>query len=191
MSPSRLFDSAKAKKKPVITIQNGQEVGTCPITLERMVDPVIDPDGNTYERSAIENWIRAHGTSPLTRRPLQRDSLQPNRALAALLQRMSLKDTEAIVERQKEESQVTRRDSNTMQIFVRDLTNKTLVLDCQPTTTIEEIKRMIVGPTSVPTHEQLLLWCGKQLRDDDKTVRDYNISDGATLHLVVRLRGGD
>jgi len=26
----------------------------CPITKTLMVDPVIDPEGNTYERSAIE-----------------------------------------------------------------------------------------------------------------------------------------
>ena len=30
-----------------------------------MTDPVIDPDGNTYERVAIENWIKDHSTSPI------------------------------------------------------------------------------------------------------------------------------
>ena len=37
----------------------------CPITRELMTDPVIDRDGNSYERSAIENWVRQHGTSPI------------------------------------------------------------------------------------------------------------------------------
>jgi hypothetical protein len=37
----------------------------CPITHELMKDPVIDPDGNSYERSAIENWLRQHASSPI------------------------------------------------------------------------------------------------------------------------------
>lgn len=53
----------------------------CPITQELMEDPVIDPDGNSYERSAIENWLRTNTTSPITRQPLQIADLRPNRAL--------------------------------------------------------------------------------------------------------------
>jgi hypothetical protein len=37
-------------------------VPNCPITLEPLVDPVIDPEGNTFERAAIFAWIREHGT---------------------------------------------------------------------------------------------------------------------------------
>jgi len=37
----------------------------CPITHELMTDPVIDPDGNSYERSAIENWLKENSTSPI------------------------------------------------------------------------------------------------------------------------------
>lgn len=33
----------------------------CPISSELMVDPVIDHEGNTYERSQIEQWIRLRG----------------------------------------------------------------------------------------------------------------------------------
>jgi hypothetical protein len=46
-----------------------------------MVDPVIDPDGNSYEKHAIEYWIRQSGTSPITRTALSVDDLRPNRAL--------------------------------------------------------------------------------------------------------------
>ena len=44
------------------------EMFICPITAEIMVDPVVDPDGNSYERQAIETWLARHGTSPITRR---------------------------------------------------------------------------------------------------------------------------
>ncbi len=37
----------------------------CPITRKLMTDPVIDPDGNSYERSAIENWLKEYSTSPI------------------------------------------------------------------------------------------------------------------------------
>jgi hypothetical protein len=59
---------------------------TCPLTLEVMVDPVVDPDGNTYERSAIEEWLAQHAVSPLTRRPLTADQLVPNRMLRSMLE---------------------------------------------------------------------------------------------------------
>lgn len=36
----------------------------CPITRELMRDPVIAADGNTYDREAIEMWLKNHDTSP-------------------------------------------------------------------------------------------------------------------------------
>ena len=56
-----------------------------PITFSLMHDPVLDPEGNTYERAAIENWIRANGSSPLTRTILTVEELYPNRAIQDLL----------------------------------------------------------------------------------------------------------
>ena len=31
-----------------------------------MTDPVMTADGHAYERAAIEQWLRANDTSPLT-----------------------------------------------------------------------------------------------------------------------------
>jgi hypothetical protein len=43
----------------------------CPITCERMVDPVVASDGHSYERSAILELLSRPGPlSPLTREPL-------------------------------------------------------------------------------------------------------------------------
>jgi U-box domain len=53
----------------------------CPITGELMIDPVVDSEGNTYERSAIELWIEGHHTSPITRNIITRYDLRPNRSL--------------------------------------------------------------------------------------------------------------
>lgn len=53
----------------------------CPITQEVLRDPVIDPSGHTYEKSAILDWLKNHNTSPITRTPLRAEQLVPNRAL--------------------------------------------------------------------------------------------------------------
>lgn len=53
----------------------------CPITTAIMRDPVVDREGNSYEREAIERWLQRKHTSPVTRRPLNTGDLIPNRAL--------------------------------------------------------------------------------------------------------------
>ncbi|CAJ1953504.1 unnamed protein product [Cylindrotheca closterium] len=53
----------------------------CPLTHEPLVDPVIDHEGNTYEKTAILEWLAIHPTSPLTRKSLTEKQLIPNRAI--------------------------------------------------------------------------------------------------------------
>jgi len=43
-----------------------------------MEDPVIDTDGNTYERSAIELWLKIKGKSPITKHVMDASTLRPN-----------------------------------------------------------------------------------------------------------------
>ena len=59
----------------------------CPITLTLMADPVTTVDGMTYERYAIETWLQANNTSPLTGEPLPVKLLVPNTALRSQIQR--------------------------------------------------------------------------------------------------------
>ncbi|KOO29539.1 ubox-containing protein [Chrysochromulina tobinii] len=42
----------------------------CPITRSLPFDPVIAEDGKVYERSAIEEWLKQQGKSPLTNLPM-------------------------------------------------------------------------------------------------------------------------
>ena len=63
------------------------EIPECPITKAPLKDPVMDPEGNTYEKSAILEWLAAHGTSPITRTPLAPSQLIPNRALKDLIEK--------------------------------------------------------------------------------------------------------
>ena len=53
----------------------------CPITQDVMREPVIDREGNTYEKSAILQWLKSTNTSPITRNVISALELVPNRAL--------------------------------------------------------------------------------------------------------------
>mmetsp|Transcript_16732 Transcript_16732/g.23617 ORF Transcript_16732/g.23617 Transcript_16732/m.23617 type:complete len:746 (+) Transcript_16732:3-2240(+) len=57
----------------------------CPLTGSTFIDPVVDHEGNTYEREAILEWLKQNSTSPITRNPLAEHQLFPNRALKDLL----------------------------------------------------------------------------------------------------------
>ena len=50
----------------------------CPIMQDLFHDPVVTADGATYEREAIEQWLRSHNTSPLTNEVLPHRQLTPN-----------------------------------------------------------------------------------------------------------------
>ena len=57
---------------------------TCPITQEPMRDPVMGSDGQTYEKSAIVDWLSNNNTSPLDRSTMSVKSLLPNVAIRFL-----------------------------------------------------------------------------------------------------------
>lgn len=57
----------------------------CPITMEIMEDPVLAPDGMTYERSSIERWLQDHDTSPLTNEKIEK-TIFPNISVRKMIE---------------------------------------------------------------------------------------------------------
>ena len=75
-----------------------------------------------------------------------------------------------------------------MQIFIKTLLNRTIIIEVAPDDTIAGVSEKIFHKTDIPIDQQRLIFEGKQL-EEDRTLTDYKIEKESTLWLMLRITG--
>ena len=76
-----------------------------------------------------------------------------------------------------------------MKVFAKTYTGKIITLDVEPFETIEDIKLKIQDKLDIPPGQQYLQFAVYKL-EDNRTLSDYNIKSGSTIHLVLKSING-
>ena len=78
-----------------------------------------------------------------------------------------------------------------MQILIKStIDEKNIILDVKPSDTIKTIKTKIEEKEKIPQNQQILIFVGYELLENDKTLTDYKIQEQSTLYLALRRREG-
>lgn len=80
-------------------------------------------------------------------------------------------------------------DESRIQVFVKTLTGRTIVVDVGKHQMIDHLKEKIEIKTETPVNQQKLIYAGKHL-SNGYDLKDYKIGPQSTVHLVLNLRGG-
>ena len=76
-----------------------------------------------------------------------------------------------------------------MQIFIKTLTGRKQQYNFEDTSTVLSVKQALQEKEGIQVDQIRLIFSGKQL-SDEKTLQEYNVNAGGTIHMVLQLRGG-
>ena len=75
-----------------------------------------------------------------------------------------------------------------MQIHIKTLTGREQPFTFEPSDTVLSVKEALQEKEGITVDQIRLIYSGKQLSDNN-TLESYNIDAGATIHMVLQLRG--
>ncbi len=70
-------------------------------------------------------------------------------------------------------------------VFVRSLSGTSLVLDVEPSCTVERVKQIIASRDGIPAENQTLYFAGRQLCEGP--LADHGVLKDSTLHLALNI----
>jgi ubiquitin-like protein Nedd8 len=76
-----------------------------------------------------------------------------------------------------------------MQIFIKTLTGRKQQFNFENESTVLSVKQALQEKEGIQVDQIRLIFSGKQL-SDEKTLQEYNVTAGGTIHMVLQLRGG-
>ena len=100
----------------------------CPITGDLMKNPVSEPKGFTYERSAILRWLSTNPTSPMARSPLREQDLQTNHSMRKSIESIRGKLSE---DQLRTRSRITQEEMKSFTEPLQDIEVNTYMKDNQ------------------------------------------------------------
>jgi ubiquitin C len=77
-----------------------------------------------------------------------------------------------------------------MEIFVQLRANEKVPTNVNPYDTLLQLKQKIEVMYNIPVAQQMLVFAGNPMIDDDKVLLDYRLEKFSTVYLVLKLRGG-
>lgn len=78
--------------------------------------------------------------------------------------------------------------STKIQVFIRTLQPKMFAIETDVFMMVSDLKQKIQHKQGIDTSTQILIYAGKQL-DDQRTLADYGIKNGDTIHMILRSAG--
>ncbi len=71
-----------------------------------------------------------------------------------------------------------------MQIFLKNLTGKTITLEVEPSDTVESLKAKIHAREGIHPSQQRLVFAGTYL-ENGHLISDFKIQRESTIHMVI------
>jgi len=72
-------------------------------------------------------------------------------------------------------------------IVFKTLNGRCFSLDLDSNDTVETLKEILASMEGIPAQQQKLIFNGQQMREGNKSIHSYGVSDGSVIYIVLAL----